>query len=46
VKELFYGNLEKGLIRQTFNLDLFNRGIYIVDIRYQGKAIREKIILN
>jgi PKD repeat protein len=46
VKELFTGSIEKGLIRQNFNLEIFNRGIYVIEIRYQEKAIREKIVLK
>jgi PKD repeat protein len=46
LKELFSGNLEKGLIRQNFNLETYSNGIYILEINFQENFIKEKILLK
>lgn len=46
VAELFSGQLRKGLVRQAYNLTGLSKGIYVLDINYEGESIREKIILK
>ena len=45
VAQLFSGNLQKGLIRQSFNLVIYGNGIHIIAINYQGNIISIEIHL-
>jgi PKD repeat protein len=46
IANLFSGNLEKGLIRQSFNLSIYSTGIHFITITYQGSSIKEKILMK
>ncbi len=46
IDNLFSNNLEKGLIRQSFNLSIYGNGIHIIAIKFQGNSIKEKIIIK
>jgi PKD repeat protein len=46
VDELFSEKVEKGLVRQSFNLAIYSQGIYVIEILFQGKTIKQKIIKN
>jgi PKD repeat protein len=46
VAQLFSGNLQKGLIRQSFNLVIYGNGIHIIAINYQGNIIKEKVLIK
>ncbi len=46
IKVLYSGTAQKGMNRHSFIVSVYSQGVYVLELGYQGKKIRKKIMIK